>query len=76
LPLLLTTIAIVAFGDADRVGPLAHVFKFSPLPLAYFPWWIAMLVGYHHAAQVVKTCTCAASAGVTARSYSVCAVAS
>ena len=55
LPLLLTTIAIVAFGMLIAVGPLAHVFKFSPLPLAYFPWWIAMLVGYIMLTQVVKT---------------------
>jgi Mg2+-importing ATPase len=55
LPLLLTTIAIVAFGMLIAVGPLAHVFKFSPLPLAYFPWWIAMLAGYIALTQVVKT---------------------
>jgi Mg2+-importing ATPase len=55
LPLLLTTIAIVAFGMLIAVGPLAHVFKFSPLPLAYFPWWIAMLAGYIVLTQIVKT---------------------
>jgi Mg2+-importing ATPase len=54
-PLLLMTIAIVVFGMLIVVGPMAHVFKFAPLPLAYFPWWIAMVVGYVILTQVVKT---------------------
>jgi len=53
-PLLLTTIAVVAAGMLIVVGPIAHVFKFAPLPLAYFPWWIAMVVGYIVLTQVVK----------------------
>src|SRR6267154_1856191 len=55
LPLLLTTIAIVAFGMLIVVGPMAHVFKFAPLPLAYFPWWLAIVGGYVVLTQVVKT---------------------
>jgi Mg2+-importing ATPase len=34
---------------------MAHVFKFAPLPLAYFPWWAAMIGGYIVLTQVVKT---------------------
>jgi len=54
-PLLLTTIAIVAFGMAIVTGPLAHLFKFAPLPAAYFPWWAAMIAGYIALTQVVKS---------------------
>jgi len=55
LPLMVTTIAIVAFGMLIVVGPMAHVFKFAPLPLAYFPWWLAIVGGYVVLTQVVKT---------------------
>jgi Mg2+-importing ATPase len=54
-PLLLTTIAVVVFGMAIAVGPMAHVFKFSPLPLSYFPWWAAMVGGYIVLTQIVKS---------------------
>jgi Mg2+-importing ATPase len=54
-PLLVTTIAIVAFGIAIVVGPQAHVFKFAPLPMAYFPWWAGMIAGYIVLTQVVKS---------------------
>ncbi len=53
-PLLLMTIAVVAFGMLIAVGPMAHVFKFASLPLAYFPWWAAMVGGYIVLTQVVK----------------------
>jgi P-type Mg2+ transporter len=54
-PLLVTTIAIVVFGMAIVVGPQAHVFKFAPLPMAYFPWWAGMVAGYIVLTQVVKS---------------------
>jgi Mg2+-importing ATPase len=54
-PLLLTTIAIVVFGMMIVTGPMAHVFKFAPLPPSYFPWWTAMIVGYVVLTQLVKT---------------------
>jgi len=54
-PLLLMTIAVVAFGLLIVVGPMAHVFRFAPLPLAYFSWWGAMVVGYVVLTQVVKS---------------------
>ena len=28
------------------MGPLAHYFKLQALPLAYFPWMVAILLGY------------------------------
>jgi Mg2+-importing ATPase len=55
LPLLLTTLAIVAIGLAIVAGPLAHLFKFAPLPFAYFPWWLAIVCGYVVLTQVVKS---------------------
>jgi Mg2+-importing ATPase len=55
LPLLLMTIAIVGFGMLIVIGPMAHVFKFEPLPPAYFPWWLAIVSGYVMLTQVVKT---------------------
>jgi Mg2+-importing ATPase len=55
MPLLVMTIAVVMFGMVIAVGPMAHVFKFAPLPLAYFPWWAAMVGGYIVLTQVVKT---------------------
>jgi P-type Mg2+ transporter len=54
-PLLLMTIAVVAFGMLIAVGPMAHVFKFAPLPAAYFPWWAAMVLGYIALTQVIKS---------------------
>jgi len=54
-PLLLMTIAIVVFGMLIVTGPMAHVFKFVPLPPSYFPWWAAMIVGYVVLTQLVKT---------------------
>ena len=55
MPLLVTTIAIVLFGMLIVIGPFAHVFKFAPLPAAYFPWWAAMVLGYVVLTQVVKS---------------------
>jgi Mg2+-importing ATPase len=55
IPLLLTTIAIVAVGILIVTTPMAHVFKFAQLPGAYFPWWVAMVAGYVVLTQVVKS---------------------
>jgi P-type Mg2+ transporter len=54
-PLLLMTVAIVAVGLLAVTGPLSHLFKFLPLPLAYFPWWLAIVGGYVVLTQVVKS---------------------
>ncbi len=55
LPLLLTTLAIVAVGMFIVIGPIARLFKFAPLPLAYFPWWLAIIGGYVVLTQLVKS---------------------
>jgi Mg2+-importing ATPase len=31
------------------------VFKFAPLPLSYFPWWLGLVGGYVVLTQFVKT---------------------
>ena len=45
-PLLVTTVLIMAIGIFLPMGPLAGYFKLEALPLAYFPWLLAILVGY------------------------------
>jgi len=40
------TIAIMAFGVFLPMGPLAGYFKLQPLPLNYFGWLAAILLGY------------------------------
>ena len=46
LPLLATTIAIMALGLWLPSSPLAGYFKLQALPAAYFGWLAAMLFGY------------------------------
>ena len=53
-PLLAMGAAIAAVGIWLPMGPLAHYFKLQALPLAYFPWLVAMLVGYAVLTQTVK----------------------
>ncbi|MET3496374.1 magnesium-translocating P-type ATPase [Variovorax boronicumulans] len=53
-PLLAMGAAIAAVGIWLPMGPLAHYFKLEALPLAYFPWLVAMLVGYAVLTQTVK----------------------
>lgn len=53
-PLLIMGGAIAAAGIWLPMGPLAHYFKLQALPLAYFPWLVAMLVGYALLTQAVK----------------------
>jgi Mg2+-importing ATPase len=45
-PLLLTTLAIMAIGVFLPMSPVADYFKLQPLPLAYWPCLLAILVGY------------------------------
>ena len=45
-PLMIMTAAIMAVGIFLPMGPLADYFKLQPLPLGYFPWLIAILLGY------------------------------
>ena len=46
MPLLLMTLVIMAIGVFLPMGPLADYFKLQALPLTYFPWLGAILVGY------------------------------
>jgi Mg2+-importing ATPase len=40
------TLAIMVIGVWLPMGPLASAFKLQPLPLAFFPWLAAILLGY------------------------------
>jgi len=53
-PLLIMGAAIAAVGIWLPMGPLSHYFKLQALPLAYFPWLAAMLLGYALLTQAVK----------------------
>jgi Mg2+-importing ATPase len=52
--LLVMTAAIVAIGLWLPNGPLAGDFKLQALPGNYYPWLIAILVGYCALASVMK----------------------
>jgi Mg2+-importing ATPase len=52
--LLFTTGAIMAIGVFIAMGPLANYFKMQPLPLLYFPFLAAILLGYMMLTQAVK----------------------
>ena len=54
LPLLLTSLAIMAVGLWLPQGPLAAYFKLQALPLAYFPWLLGILLGYGLLTSVMK----------------------
>jgi Mg2+-importing ATPase len=45
-PLLVMTLLIMAAGIFLPMGPLASYFKLEALPLAYFGWLAAILLGY------------------------------
>lgn len=45
-PLILTTLAIMGIGIFLPMGPFAEYFKLQALPLSYFPWLLAILLGY------------------------------
>ena len=53
-PLLVTTVLVVLSGMFLVMGPAAPVFKFAPLPAAYFPWAAAIILGYVVLTQFVK----------------------
>ncbi len=54
VPLLATTVLIMAVGIFLPMGPLAGHFKLQALPLAYFPWLLAILAGYVLLTTVMK----------------------
>jgi Mg2+-importing ATPase len=53
-PLMLMTLSIMAAGIFLAMGPLAGYFKLQALPLFYFPWLAAMLLGYVALTTVMK----------------------
>lgn len=53
-PLLGMTLAIVAVAIFLPMGPLAHSFRMQALPLGYWPWLVAILLGYMALTQAVK----------------------
>ena len=53
-PLLGMTLAIVAVAIFLPMGPLAHSFRMEALPLGYWPWLVAILLGYMALTQAVK----------------------
>ncbi|MBJ7263193.1 MAG: magnesium-translocating P-type ATPase [Burkholderiaceae bacterium] len=54
-PLLLMTSMIMAIGVVLPMSPLAGYFKLQALPLGYFPWLIAILIGYATLTTALKT---------------------
>ena len=53
-PLTIMTVLIMAAGIYLTMGPLAEYFKLQALPLSYFPYLIAILVGYLVLTTVMK----------------------
>ncbi len=53
-PLILMTLFIMASGILLVMGPLAGYFKLQALPLSYFPWLAALLLGYVALTTVMK----------------------
>ena len=54
VPLMLTTLAVMAAGIWLPLGPLADYFKLQALPPAYFPWLVGILLGYCVLTTVMK----------------------
>jgi Mg2+-importing ATPase len=55
LPLTGLTVAVMLGGLAIPFTSFGDRLGLSPLPLAYFPWLVAILVSYCVLGQVVKT---------------------
>jgi len=53
-PLIAMTAAIIVIGIALPMSPLAPYFYLTALPLAYFPWLVAILFGYMALVQGMK----------------------
>ncbi len=53
-PLLVMTLAIMALGLWLPLGPLAGYFKLQALPVAYYGWLAAILLGYGTLTTVMK----------------------
>ncbi|MEV6670600.1 magnesium-translocating P-type ATPase [Streptomyces sp. NPDC051162] len=55
VPVLVMTGLVMAFGIFLPFSPLASALSMEPLPMAYFPWLIGILLTYCALTQVVKT---------------------
>ena len=55
IPLLVMTGIIMAVGIFLPMSQFAHYFKLQALPKLFFPWLIAVLLGYAALTQVMKT---------------------
>ncbi len=55
LPLLVSTVLVMALGVALPMSPLAPAFDMRALPLGYFSWLALILMGYVCLVQVVKS---------------------
>nr|WP_268568868.1 magnesium-translocating P-type ATPase [Paenibacillus larvae] len=55
LPVLVMTIVIAAAGIAIPFSAFGEAIGLVPLPLTYFPWLVAILLGYALLTQGVKT---------------------
>ncbi|MET6679370.1 magnesium-translocating P-type ATPase [Citrobacter amalonaticus] len=53
-PLMLMTLIVMVVGIALPFSPLAGYLQLQALPLSYFPWLVAILVGYMTLTQLVK----------------------
>lgn len=53
-PLLVMTLVVMVVGISLPFSPLAGYLQLQALPLSYFPWLIAILVGYMTLTQTVK----------------------
>ncbi|MGD0961618.1 MAG: magnesium-translocating P-type ATPase, partial [Methylomonas sp.] len=60
-PLLIMTALVMVFGVLLPMSPLAHYVKLQALPMDYFPWLLAILLGYAILTQAMK--------GIFARRY-------
>ncbi len=54
LPVMLTTICIMAIGIGLPFSPLGSLVGLEPLPWEYFPWLVATLFSYCVVAQGMK----------------------
>lgn len=54
LPVMLTTGIIIVLGIYIPFSPLGHFIGLQPLPLAYFPWLVAILMSYCVLTQLMK----------------------
>ncbi|VYU46502.1 magnesium-translocating P-type ATPase [Metakosakonia massiliensis] len=53
-PLTVMTLLVIAVGIALPFSPLAGFLQLQALPLAWFPWLVAILAGYMTLTQLVK----------------------